>query len=509
MTILNHFFKAATNFFQKSPCPNTGLDIQANKTEHKNAHKNAFNQVNTVSILVYQFMESEMQGWNERALICEEGTVLREADVVVCGAGPAGVAAATVCARQGLDTLLVEKNGFCGGAAVAGLSGTICGLYLTQNDIHNATPKQIVFGFAEEFRTRLSKKHGLTEPQVYGNTHVVTFDPLIWREAADDMLEEAGVSCLYHTLVTGVVKEQGHYSAIRLESSAGHTLVKAKAFIDATGDAALAAQAGLPYTYGDNGAIQNPTMMFRLCNVDEEGFYGYFGSDTICPDDLTQKLQAAFKDGSYTTPRDRVWVFPTPQHSVFLMNCTQLAGQNGEMLNVIDPKDRTWGEISGRRAAREYHRFFKDNVPGFEQSQLIDMSPEVGVRQTRTISGESRLTNDHVAQCAKAKDGIARSSWPIELHAGEVSKLHWLIDDYYEVPYATLVPKETDNLIVAGRSLCAEHEALASARVTAQCFEYGHAAAVATALMLKQGLSYRDVDTDELRARMIDNGSAL
>jgi hypothetical protein len=137
------------------------------------------------------------------------------------------------------------------------------------------------------------------------------------------------------------------------------------------------------------------------------------------------------------------------------------------------------------------------------------MAPEVGVRQTRTIQGEARLTNDHVVQCTKAEDGIVRSSWPIELHAGDVSKLHWLVDDYYEVPFGTLIPQGTDNLIVAGRSLSADHEALASARVTAQCFEYGHAAAIATALMLQGGCTYKDVDVQQIRRRMIDNGSAL
>lgn len=450
-----------------------------------------------------------MKFWNEVALAEEASPVLHEVDVVVCGGGPAGVAAATVSARQGLKTLLVEKNGYCGGAAVAGLSGTICGLYQAQKDIEHATPKQMVFGFSEEFRKRLEDRGAVTEPQIYGNTHVATFDPLVWREVADDLLTEAGVQCLYHTLVSAVCMEGREFKGVKLESTAGYTFVRAKAFIDATGDAALVAKAGFPFTYGDNGAIQNPTMMFRLADVDEKGFYDVFGVDTICPAEMTEQLTEAFEKKTYNTPRNRIWVFPTPQKSVFLMNCTQLAGQCGEMLNVINPEDRTHAEISGRKAAREYHRFFKDNVKGFEDSQLVDMSPEVGVRQTRTIEAEVRLTNDHVANCVKAKDGIVRSSWPIELHAGEVSKLHWLIDDYYEVPYGTLVPKDADNLIVAGRSLCAEHEALASARVTAQCFEYGHAAAIATAMKIEKDCTYSDVDVEELRAKMVANGSAL
>ncbi len=434
-----------------------------------------------------------------------------EYDVAVCGGGPAGVAAATVAARQGLKTILIEKNGFCGGAAVAGLSGTICGLYLTQEDIAKKEAVQVVFGFAKEFQQALEKNNGLTPPQIYGNTHVQTFDPTIWKEVADDFLTEANVTCLFHTLISDVFTDESgkNLVALQVESSKGHAIIRAKNFIDATGDAVLVSRLGLEYTRGQDGAVQNPTTIFRLSHVDANKFYAYFGQDTICPADLTQKLTEAFTKGTYNTPRNRIWVFPTPLDSVFLMNCTQLAGQNGEILDVLYPEQKTFAEIQGRRAAREYYRFFKDNVPGFDKAQFIEVSPEVGVRQTRSIVGEKRLMNDDVANCRKCDDAIARSSWPIELHAGEVSKLHWLQNDYYEVPYLTLVPKNIDNLVVAGRCLSTEHEALASARVTAQCFEYGHAAAVSTALSLKNKQAYRDVDVVAIQEIMRQNGSQL
>ncbi|EEA94645.1 FAD-dependent oxidoreductase [Pseudovibrio sp. JE062] len=447
--------------------------------------------------------------WKELALSAVDSPVLDEADVVVCGGGPAGVAAAVMSARDGLKTILVEKNGFCGGAATAGLSGTICGLYLTQDEIAKKTPKQVVFGFAEEFRQRLEGKQGVTEPQIYGNTHVLTFDPLRWREVADDLLEEAGVTCLYHCLITEVMREDQRIKAIKLESSAGSTFLKAKAFIDATGDAAVLAKAGCEHSYGDKGNIQNPTMMFRLSNVEAEGFYKVFGEDTISPAEVTEKIREVNASGERHLPRDKVWVFPTPQDGVFLMNCTRLAGQGGRMLNVINPADRTYAEIYGRRSARDYHAFFKENVEGFEKTQLIDMPPEIGVRQTRTIRGTKTLTNDQVVNCEKPADGIARSSWPIELHAGKQSKLHWLMNDYYEIPWGTLVPEELDNTIVAGRCLSAEHEALASARVTAQCFEMGHAAAVATKISLESAVKYKDLDPEQIRQKMRVNNSAL
>lgn len=450
-----------------------------------------------------------MKNWNETALADETGPVFADVDVVVCGGGPSGVAAAVVSARKGLKTLLIEKNGYCGGGAVAGLSGTICGLFLTQDQIEDKEPKQIVFGFAEEFRAKLQAKGGATPPQIYGNTHVITFDPLVWREAADDLLEEAGVEVLYHTMLTEVVRKGDEIQSIKVVSKAGSTFIKAKAFIDTSGDGALVTKAGGEYSFGDNGVIQNPTMIFRLSDVVEEDYGRVFGKDTICPPEMMADLKEAYESKAYNTPRHKVWVFPTPQKGVFLMNCTRLAGQDGRSLNVVDPVDFTYSEIQGRRQAREYHRFFKDKVRGFANSQLIDMPPEVGIRQTRTIAGEATLTNEQVASCYKPEDGVVRSSWPIEMHSGEKSKLHWLKEDYYEIPYGTLVPKGLDNVIVAGRCLSAEHEALASARVTAQCFELGHAAATATLQKLEKSINYREVNVQELRGEMRSAGSTL
>ena len=132
--------------------------------------------------------------------------VLREVDVLVVGGGSAGVAAATVCGRNGLSTALIEKYGFCGGAAVAGLSGTICGMFMA-SDKEDSQPEQVVFGFTEEFHNRLSKRGGVTEPQIYGKTYTVTHAPLVWREVADECLEEAGVEVFFHTTVTGVIMD--------------------------------------------------------------------------------------------------------------------------------------------------------------------------------------------------------------------------------------------------------------------------------------------------------------
>ncbi|MGQ9367525.1 FAD-dependent oxidoreductase [Azospirillum sp. ST 5-10] len=433
--------------------------------------------------------------------------VLARVDVLVVGGGAAGVAAATVAAEAGKSVLLLEKYGFCGGAAVAGMSGTICGMYLA-SDRRNA-PEQVVFGFTERFRAALAARGGLTEPQVYGKTFTVTHDPLMWRETADAFLEEAGVRVLFHTAVTGVLTDGDAYRGVVIESKAGRSTILARRIVDASGDAAVLARGGHRCRFGDDGRVQNPTMFFRLGNVDMARFLAWWGDDTICPPKLTEALQAADASGAYHLPRHKIWVFPTTRPGELMVNATRLSGRDGRMLNVVDPADFTEAEILGRRQVRDYARFLADHVPGCAASHVVDTGVEAGVRQTRTIAGVETLRNADVVGGRKRGDGICRVPWPIELHVGDRPKLHWLLDDWYEVPYHALVPETAENVVVAGRCLSAEHEALASARVTAQCFEYGHAAAVAAVMSIDDDAALRDLDVAAVRAAMTRNGSAL
>lgn len=431
--------------------------------------------------------------------------VLADVDVVVVGGGAAGVAAATVCAEGGLSVVIVERYGFFGGAAVAGMSGTICGLYLATE---SGGPRQVVHGFTERFREALDVRGGVTGPQRYGKTWTVAHDPLVWREVADDFLERAGVRILLHTAVTGVLVEHGRHVGVVVESNAGRSVIRAARTIDASGDAAVVARAGHATRFGDGGRIQNPTMFFRLGNVDLPAFREAYGEDTICPPWVSAAIESARADG-LDLPRSHVWLFRTTRPGELLVNATRLVGRDGRMLNVIDPEDFTEAEIDGRRQVRDYARFLRLRVPGCAGSFVVDTGVEAGVRQTRSIEAVEELTNADVLACRKRADGVVRSPWPIELHSGERPTLRWLIDDFYEVPYLALVPWTGENIIVAGRCLGAEHEALASARVTAQCFEYGHAAATATLLSLRDDLPYRSVAGADVRAAMHAAGSSL
>ncbi|ENQ8700522.1 FAD-dependent oxidoreductase [Vibrio harveyi] len=451
-----------------------------------------------------------MKSWNiiRRYEHTPDLPVLAEVEVLVIGGGPAGVAAAETAGRLGKNTWLIEKYGFCGGAAVAGLSGTICGMYMASDD-ENAQPEQVVFGFTERFRQALENKGGVTAPQRYGKTYTVTHDPLMWREVADDFLEQANVKTLFHTSVTGVIMEGDTFKGVIIESNAGQSIILSKQIIDASGDAAVVARAGMDYYFGDNGRIQNPTMFFRFGGVDMDTYLDYYGNDTICPPKVTENILAANESGEYQLPRHKIWIFPTTRANELMVNATRLAGQDGRMLNVIDPEDFTEAEVFGRRQVREYARFLNNFVPGCERAFVVDTGVEVGIRQTRSIVGIETLTNEDVVNCRKREDGICRTPWPIELHSGDKPKLHWLINDYYDIPFHTLVPVVGENIIVAGRCLSAEHEALASARVTAQCFELGHAAGVAAAQAIDTNTAIRDLNVAEIRATMIKNGSRL
>ena len=418
-------------------------------------------------------------------------------DVVIVGGGPAGIAASTTAAELGHKTLLIERLGYCGGAAVSGMSGTVCGLYMTVDEPRMAQPQQVIFGFAERFRAALEAEGGVTRPQIYGKTWVVTHDCATYKRVATDLVRGAGVDALYHTQMIDVIVEDHALAGLVLHTKSGYTRVSAERVIDASGDADAVFKMGLHTTKGNNGVIQNPTMMFKIGNVDVERYLDYWGEDTISPPKVISMLEARDE-----LVRKKVWLFPTVNPREVLVNATKITGFDGRALDVTDPVDHTEAEQFSIYQARAFFEFLKENVPGCEDAYFIDYGAEVGVRQTRSIDGMARLMNTDVVGTIKRADAIARSSWPIELHYGAKPKTEWLVDDYYEVPFGTLVPREGRNVIVAGRCLSAEHEALASCRVTAQCFEYGRAAAIATDMSIRDELTFQEVDGVAVAERM-------
>ncbi len=432
-----------------------------------------------------------------------------ECDVLVIGGGAAGVAAAVTARRKGLSVLLAERYGFCGGGAVAGLSGTVCGMY-EASDNPAAGPEQVVFGFLDDFVAAMEARNGLGPALRYGKTWTRVHDPLVWREAADALLYEAGVHVVYHAVAMRVLVEGGErVEGAVLWTKQGPLAVRAQITIDASGDADVVAMAGLPSFVGDNGRVQNPTMIFRLQGVDVPRFLAAHGSDTIMGEHVSDAIRAADASGAYRLPRAKIWIFPTTRPGELLCNCTRLIGADGRELNTLIAQDFTDAEIQGRLQVREYARFFRNTLAGCENSFVNDTGVQAGVRQTRQMRGTSILRNKDILAGAKFSDGIARSPWPIELHAGAKPRVEWLLNDVYEIPYGCFVPERGEGLLAAGRCLSAEHEAVASARVTAQCFSYGHAIGHAAAVCVQERLEPRAVRGADLRLLLNRDGARL
>jgi len=429
-------------------------------------------------------------------------------DVLVIGGGAAGVATAVTARRQGLKVVLLERYGFCGGGAVAGLSGTVCGMYLATDRVA-AKPEPVVFGFAQEFCKLLEERGGLGPPLRYGKTWTRVHDPLVWRDAGDALLSDSGVQVIYHAVAISVLLDgNDRTEGVTAWTKQGPLTIRAHVTVDASGDADLVAMAGLDSFVGDEGRVQNPTMIFRLQGVDVARFTATYGDDTIMGAAISALLHERHLAGD-NLPRSKIWLFPTTRPGELLCNCTRITGTDGRELNPLFYDDFTEAEINGRRQVHAYARFLREYVAGCENAFINDTGVQVGVRQTRQVEGVSKLMNADVVSARKFSAGIARSPWPIELHAGAKPKVEWVLDDYYEVPYGCFVPSRGEDLLVAGRCLSAEHEAVASARVTAQCFSYGHAIGHAAAIAVHEGIAPRALDPQAIRDALERDGACL
>ncbi len=432
-------------------------------------------------------------------------------DVLIVGGGAAGLSAAVAAARNGLKVTLVERYGFCGGGAVAGMSGTICGLYQAFKP-EKPILEQVVFGFANEFINALEGRNGIGDPVLYGNTYTRVHDPLVWRHVSDGFIRHENIQVIYHAMVVGVITSGNGSDEVlgaKVFTKQGLLDIRAKMTIDASGDAEVVAMAGLPSFIGDEGKVQNPTMIFRILGVDVEAFIKKYGDNAIKGQEVASLIQSKNEQKQYFLPRSKVFLFPTTRPNELLCNCTRILGDDGRELNPLFYQDFTEAELNGREQVTEYARFFKENLIGCEQSFVNDTGVQVGVRQTRQVEGKYKLTNKDVVVGSKFENGIARSAWPIELHSGNKPRVEWLYNDFYEIPYECFIPQRGKNILVAGRCLSAEHEAVASARVTAQCFAYGQAIGEAASICIKNNLQPNQLSGSDLRLVLNQKGAQL
>src|SRR5438445_3216943 len=369
--------------------------------------------------------------------------VYGEYEVAVLGGGPAGIAAAVAAARAGKRTLLIERYGFLGGMGTAAGVTNFCGLHANVfGEMH-----RVVRGIASDLLARIDRLGGLNAPHlIFGKILAQAYDTAAYKIAADDLLGHHKVDILFHALGAGVVMhDERRINALMVETKAGRQAVLADIFIDCSGDGDLAAWAGAPFEVGDNeGHVLYPSMMFRLNGIDPEKAGEAWRT-------IPALMEAAEAAGTHKFPRKGAIVRPQRSGIEWRVNFTQLAREDGTAINGLEPGDLTRGDIDGRRQAIQAFEFLR-TVPGFEKSYIVDLPPQLGIRETRRVVGGYMLSGDDVLGCSAFEDSIGVNGWPMEVHvAGDVIFKFPPIPEsrgYNELPYRMLVPQGIDNLLM-------------------------------------------------------------
>jgi len=425
-----------------------------------------------------------------------------EYDVIVLGGGPAGIAAAAGAARGGAATLLVERYGFLGGMGTAAGVTNFCGLFA---NVHGEI-RRVVHGVADDLLDRIAQLGGLNGPHsIFGKTLAQAYDMSAYKCAADDLLAAAGAKLYFHALGAGVaMRDERTIDALLVETKSGRRAIRARLFIDASGDGDLAAWAGAPWEKSEH--LLYPTLMFRVNNVDPER-----ARDAV--QEIPRLMEEAEREGAFRFPRRGAIVRPQKNPTEWRANVTQIRNADGAAMDGTDAEQWSAGEIEGRRQIREYVRFLRARVPGFERAYALDIAAQVGIRETRRVIGEYALSADDVLACASFSDTVGVNGWPLERHvAGDVEWSWPAIPGsrgFNHLPYRMLVPQAIDNLLVAGRCASMTSEGQSAARVSGGCFIMGQAAGTAAALALTQGIAPRALDVATLQAQLERDGVYL
>jgi len=412
-------------------------------------------------------------------------------DVAVIGGGPSGIAAAVSAARGGADTLLVEQYGFLGGLATTGLPLL---------SFHTMSGKQVFEGFAQEFVDELQAIGGaMGHIQSPPDGHAGTMTPVYPESVkliAERIAQHAGVRLLLHAKVCDAKKNVDTVTSVLLATKEGLIELKARVYVDCTGDADLVAYAGGAYTVGRAGdaKCQTMTTLFSLGGVDVESVAHHFrnelyyavrpGEDTSALIHLSGKLDQFHKEGTAEFP------FSDDAHDMWAMslrpgelnlNVTDLAGYD-----ALTSSGLTEAELAGRQQVAKTHNFLRTCVPGFSRSYLSSTSYTVGVRESRRITGLTTLSANDVLLGRTSESVIARGGYCLDMHDPDGKGITFTFQQNpaatVDIPYGTLVPENLSNVIVAGRSLSASHEALAAVRLMAICMCLGEAAGWASAI---------------------------
>ena len=430
--------------------------------------------------------------------------VYAESDVVVLGGGPAGIAAAAAAGRMGCSTLLVERYGFLGGMGTAAGVTNFCGFYANVHGEH----RQVVFGVAQELLERMGRMGGLSRPHpsLGGRILAQAYDTSVYKIAADELLLSSGVEVLFHALGVGVVMEgESRVEALVVETKSGRLGIRGRVFVDCSGDGDLAAWAGVPYEKGKGpGELLYPTTMFRVNGVDAERAGRAW--------EVIPRLMEEAERAGRRFPRKAPIVRPQRNPLEWRVNFTQIRNPDGSPVDGTDARQLSYAEVEGRRQVWELFEFLREWVPGFEGSYIVDIPPQVGIRETRRVVGEYQLREEDILGCAEFADAVGVNGWPVEDHVLGTVQIRWPPEGsrgYNQLPYRMLLPKGVDNLLVAGRCASMTHGGQSAARVSGPCFVMGEAAGTAAALSLRKGVVPRALAVVELQRQLEANGVFL
>ncbi len=448
--------------------------------------------------------------------------VLMKVDVIVGGGGTAGFAAAIAAARNGANVLLIEKYGFLGGACTNG--------YVTLLPTWNLTPwkkenKPLISGIAGELVMRLDKMGGSTHPDVAKknqNSNPILpswptwfqFDFEIMKIVMLDMIKEAKVKLLFHSYIVDVVKKNNEVKGVIIESKSGRWAIFSDVVIDATGDGDISALAGAPFEQTKGPSVMPVTLPFYVGNVNNEKAKDYLKKDPGLKN-LLEKKASFLSDEAKSVLKVPVslslsYVQLPPRYPDKYIQLTRnkewyIWGAHSFSKDVTNVLDLTKAEVETRQRVKKIMEFIKRFVPGFESSYLVTTATQVGLRESRRISGGYKLTKYDILQGSKFEDVILRS------RTGERELTDKNSFPPFDIPYRCVIPKKIDNLLVAGRCISIDHEVAKyfSPRDIATCLGIGEATGTAAALTKKNKVTPRKLKVKKLQEKLLKQGVNL
>ncbi len=439
----------------------------------------------------------------------------RRGEVIVCGGGCAGVAAAIASARSGAKTILLEKTSVVGGTATNGLVGPFMTCFDPKGE------RQLVKGIFDEMIRRMEEKGGAIHPSktgqvsAYGcyirlrHNNLTPFQPEILKMVMMDMLLEAGVEICLNISILDTEKEGGRIRSVVAFDGNRLIRIEGEVFIDCTGDGLVSLKAGVPMEMEDpKGSLQPMTLFFWIYNADDAKIEVYLSQDEenrYLP--YHKLIEEARARGEFPINRNKIGLYHMVHPGEWRLNTTRI-----QELSPVEEQDMSRAYAEGLRQVEFLMDFFK-TLPGLENARIAQSGAVVGVRESRRIRGLYTLTEEDLIQPVHFEDAIALCSYPVDLHPAKgaatgtsYKKEKTDVAEVYQIPYRILVPENADNLLVAGRCVSATHEALGAIRIMPAVFAMGQAAGTAGAMCVKNSCRPAELDTKALQLVLKEQG---